>query len=143
MKSDLEPESYGPASFAWPATEEFAEWLKADQANLDHWSEIVKHLVSGGGEMLPPDLMAKAKNLAARHHETRCLKKLQGKFKEIERAMLLPPPGAMPVEDRLSRLNAIMDEITDILLETPEPHRTTYLNRVLPARDWLRAYPVE
>jgi len=141
MKADLEPESSGPAGFEWPATEEFAEWLKADPANLEQWSEIVKHLVSGGGGALPPDVLAKARSLAARHHEARCLKKLQDKFKEIERAMQ-PPPGSMQLEDRLSRLNTIMDEITDLLLETPEPHRTKYLQRVLPARDWLRAYPV-
>lgn len=142
MKSDLEPESSGPAGFAWPATEEFAEWLKADPANLELWSRIVKQLlVQGGGGVLPPDLLAKARALAARHHEARCLKKLQDKFREVEQAML-PPPGSMQLEERLARLNAIMDEITDLLLETPEPHRTQYLQRVLPARDWLRAYPV-
>ena len=59
MKSDLEPESSGPAGFAWPATEEFAEWLKADPANLEQWSEIVKQLVAGGGGALPPDVLAK------------------------------------------------------------------------------------
>jgi hypothetical protein len=141
MKSDLEPESSGPAGFAWPATEEFAEWLKADPANLEQWSEIVKQLVAGGGGALPPDVLAKARALAARHHEARCLQQLQAKIKEVELVML-PPPGSMQVEDRLSQLNAIMDEITDLLLETPEPHRTKYLKRVLPARDWLRAYPV-
>ncbi len=142
MKSNLEFESSAPAQFAWLASEEFAEWLRSDPTNLEQWAQVVEFLTQGRGGELPPDMLAKANDLIARHHESNCLKKVQAKLKEIE-SIMLPPPGSMNFEDRFAQLNTVLDEFTDILLETPEPHRSKYLKRVLPAREWLRNYTAD
>lgn len=139
MKSNIEFESSAPAQFAWPASEEFVEWLRSDPENLEQWAQVVGFLAQGRGEELPPVILAKAKDLIARHQAASCLKRVQAKLDEIE-TIMLPPPGTMNFENRFAQLNQVMDELTDILLETPEPHRSKYLKRVLPAREWLRNY---
>ncbi|MCX6896267.1 MAG: hypothetical protein NTZ16_12375 [Verrucomicrobia bacterium] len=49
----------------------------------------------------------------------------------------------MLAADRLAQCNARMDELTDALLETPEPHRTKFLKEVLPLRERFRAMKVD
>jgi len=43
------------------------------------------------------------------------------------------------VEDGLAQANAFVDELTDAMLELPEPHRTRFLKEVLPLRERIRA----
>jgi|GEM_PF-4486595 len=139
MKLKIAFERSAPVTIQWPNSDTFMEWLRSDPANLKQWAQVAEHLTQGHGEGLAPDILAKANDLIARHHEAVCLKRVHAKLKEME-TIMLPPPGTMSFEDRFAQLNQVMDELTDILLETPEPHRTKYLNRVVPAREWLRNY---
>lgn len=58
------------------------------------------------------------------------------------RKVATAPPGSMLAEERLERCNALADEMTDLLLETPEPHRNKLLKMVLSTREKVRALKV-
>ncbi|HTX22134.1 MAG TPA: hypothetical protein VMD27_09815 [Candidatus Aquilonibacter sp.] len=49
------------------------------------------------------------------------------------------PASTISVEDGLAQANAFVDELTDAMLELPEPHRTRFLKEVLPLRERIRA----
>lgn len=142
MNSNPEPENSSGKDFEWPFVEEFAKWLNADPENYEHWSRIVEEAAKGGYGELTPDLRAAAEHFVAKRHEAECIKAVQTKFTALQDIMLRPA-GSMSAEDRLAQCNALMDELTDALLETPEPHRDSLLKQVLPLREFVRSLKVE
>ena len=123
-----------------PSEEEFAQWLKADPKNYEEWSGIIERAAQA--ESAAPEMRALAQKAVAKRREAQSIKAVQDKFKALGEVMQRPA-GTTLAEERLAQCNAIMDEITDALLETPEPHRTGFLKEVLPLREQLRAVKLE
>lgn len=124
----------------WPSSEEFEKWLKADPKNFEAWSKMVERAAQD--ESAAPELRDLALKAVAKRRQAQSLKAVQDKFKAFGEIMQRPG-GTMLAEERLAQCNAIMDEITDALLETPEPHRTRFLKELLPLREQLRAVKLE
>lgn len=139
MSINPEPEDACPDQFEWPSIEEFAAWLKADPANLASWLQIIKQSLENDRGQLPPEMRAAAEQALAAHHSQGCVKIVQDKLAKIQ-AIMRCPPGSMLAEDRLGQVKTHVDEITDLLLEVNEPHRTNLLKNVLPIREWLHTY---
>lgn len=123
-----------------PSEEEFGKWLKADPKNFEEWSRVMERIAQY--ESVAPEIRALAQKAVAKRREAQSIKVVQDKFEALAEVMRRPA-GTMLAEERLAQCNAIMDEITDAMLETPEPHRTRFLKALLPMREWLRAVKLE
>ena len=109
---------------------EFMGRVKVDRRNLaamDSLAELVgaSELGRAGAE-----LRAQSDKLVANRCERVALALVEAKMWALT-AVLGRPPGTMDASDRLARTNQIMDELTDELLKTPEPHRTRFLKELL------------
>jgi hypothetical protein len=140
MNSESESKNPGEADDKLPSMEEFGEWLKADPKNFEEWAVMLERFAQD--ESAPPEVRAAARQTLAKRREARCLDRVQRLFVEIL-TLMQRPAGSMAAEDRLSQCNALMDEVTDALLETPEPHRTKFLKVLVPMREQVRALKVE
>ena len=67
--------------------------------------------------------------------------RILNKLQEVIRLMS-PPVGPMPIEERLAKINALMDEILDDCLDLSEPTRTTILKEYVSVREQIRAIKV-
>jgi len=136
------PESADKPAFEWPSTEEFGAWLKADPKNQEWWLGVIERSLKGEYGEITPEMRAAAQTAVTSRQTARSLELVVDKFREF-RETAQSPPGAMTAEERLARCNAIMDELTDALLETPEPHRSNFLKQLLPLRERVRALKVQ
>ena len=121
-----------------PSSEEFERWLKADPANAAEFYAILKRTALGEFGDLTPKVRASAQAAIGKREEHRCIEIVSNKMKALMEVMSRPP-GTMRAQERLDQCNALADEVTDALLETPEPHRTRFLKVLLPLREQLRA----
>ena len=81
-----------------------------------------------------PEILARALKAAVAHP-------VVGPFwrKVVElQALITSPAGTMDAEDQIKEFNRIVDELTDLGLEVPEPPRTRLLKDLLPIRDKAR-----
>jgi hypothetical protein len=138
MNPQPDPTNPDNQNFELPSVKEFGEWLKADQEIYEWWQGVIERCVKGEYGELPPEMFAAAERALAKRKEALCVKAVGDKFKALME-LTQQPADMMLAEDRLAQANAMMDEITDALLETPEPHRTAFLKQVLPLREKLRA----
>ena len=79
-------------------------------------------------------LEAAAQFVAFRKQE-RALRAAREKSLEIVQLITRPAPG--PEEERFARLKVLYDELSDVLLDAPEPHRTQFMQRVTQLRDQM------
>lgn len=138
MDSNSEFSNSGGADNELPSDEEFAKWLKAEPKNFEEWSRIVERIARGEYQGLTPESRAAAQKAVAQCREVRGIEVVKAKMAAIMQVMQRPA-GSMLAEERLAQCNALLDELIDALLETPEPHRTTLLKQVLPVREEIRA----
>jgi hypothetical protein len=142
MNSNPEPANSGGLDDKFPTSEEYAKWLKADPANAEHCTRIIERVAKGEYGELTPELRVAAEKAVAKFQEARSIGIVSDKFKALM-AVMQAPAGSMLAEERLAQCNALMDELTDALLETSEPHRTGFLKQVLPLREQIRALKVD
>jgi pyruvate/oxaloacetate carboxyltransferase len=74
--------------------------------------------------------------------EQAAIRLVDGKMRALS-DVIERPGGTMRAEDRLAQMQALVEEITDALLETPEPHRTSLLKDFLPVRESVRQMKIE
>ena len=125
-----------------PSTEEFGLWLKSDPAHMLDFVNIIKQHVEKDDGKLPREFVDKARGLIRTAKLARDMGAIQQKMKMFQE-LIQRPGGTMAAEDRLAQANAILDELTDDMLELPEPHRTRFLEKLLPMREKLRAIRIE
>ena len=123
------------------SAEEFDQWVRADPRNLAAMESLAELVVSTEPGVADEELRKQSESLLANRRERVALTLVEAKMLALS-AVLRRPPGTMYASDRLAQANQIMDELTDGLLETPEPHRTKHLKELLPMRDQLRAIKV-
>ena len=121
---------------------EFDKWVKADPRNLAAMESLAELVMASEPGHADPELRKQSESLLANRRERVALALVEAKMLALM-AVMGRPPGTMYAPDRLAQANQIMDELTDQLLETPEPHRTKYLKEMLPMREQLRAIKVE
>jgi len=78
-----------------------------------------------------------AKAAVVVQHEQRCLQTITDKTKALMGILRQPPDELAPDERRKQSL-ALAEEITNIILELPEPHRSALAKLYLPMWEKLR-----
>jgi hypothetical protein len=117
--------------------EEFMERMK-DPAQQKILLELMRKTVAGEHGDVPPELLASAQLALDKQREQEALTLVTTKFHALM-AVMERPGGTMVAEERLRLCQEAMEDLTNTLLETPEPHRTNYLKVVVPMREKLKA----
>jgi len=117
--------------------EEFFEWSR-DSENRKALREEAARAARGDYPELSPEQRAAARVCMEKMIEQDHLELVNAKMKELVK-LFKKPVGSMRAEDRLAECRRLFDELTDDLLETPEPHRSRFLKRILPMRDRIHA----
>ncbi len=136
MNSD--PENRRPVS-ARPQLAEFEQWLKAHPENFAKWMRVIEQAAAGEFGELTPELRASVADALSKRQVARGMEIVRVTFKELVEVLVGTDGQALPAEERLVRASQLMDQITDALLETPEPYRTRFLTELLPLRGQIRA----
>ena len=113
------------------ADADFQRWLEADPANQQYFNELMKNILGGEYGKIPPELHAAARRVGAKLHEQRCLKTVADKTKALMAILQQPVAGAVAAE-RMQECQALTEEITNVILELPEPHRSALLKLYVP-----------
>lgn len=122
-----------------PRSEEFERWLRADPANWAKFEALLKRAdLDDCLSDLPPEARDRAQATLAKREEYRNLAEVTAKMEKLREMMRREVDGTS-IQENLAACNALTDEAVDALLETPEPHRTTFLQALLPLREKLRA----
>lgn len=141
MNTDPPPPSPLPPADGVMSPEQFREWLR-----LPGNQEKFYQLMAKFNQPLPPDAspeeVAKLASLAEKTKVVLALAPFQRKLDEL-RAVMQRPPGTMLAEDRLAQCRALVEELTDALLDVPEPHRTHHFKQLLPLREKFLAIKVD
>ena len=133
MSDNFDPAGEGTASDA-----AFQEWLKADPANRQYVAELMEDILGGEYGKIPPELHEAARRVGAKLHEQRCMKTIADKTKALM-GILRQPKEMLPAADRAQQCAALAEEITNTILELPEPHRSALLKLYVPMWDKIRA----
>lgn len=115
----------------------FKQWLEADPTNQQYFTELMEDILGGEYGRIPPELHDAARKVTAKLHEQRCMKTIADKTKALME-ILARPPEALLADERRKQSQALADEITDVILELPEPHRSTLGKLYLPMWEKLR-----
>ena len=137
-ESDPENPKTGESEDGLPSLEEFARWIAEDPANIAEFEQLVERVARGEFAGVSPEMRSAAHAFLAKRHEERCLEVVNQKFRALEE-VAKRPAGSMRAKDRLKQTQGLVEEITDALLDTPEPHRTRFLRQLLPIREQIRA----
>lgn len=141
MPLDPETPAAGESDDGWPSVEEFARWLAEDPAHLAAFEKLTGRIARGELGDVPAEMLGAIRAFMAKRHEERCLAVVSGKLKALQEVMQRPA-GTMRAKDQLAECKGLMEEITDALLDTPEPHRTRFLKELVPVREKLRTLQV-
>jgi len=115
----------------------FKHWLAAAPGNQQYFTELMEDILGGEYGKIPPELHAAARNVAAKLHEQRCLKTIADQTKVLME-ILQRPPDVLVAEERTKQCQALAEEITNVILELPEPHRSKLAKLYLPMWEKLR-----
>lgn len=132
MSDDL-----NPMAAAALADEEFKKWLAADPVNQQYFSEISAGILGGDYGKLPPELHTAARQMVANQHEQLYLRLVTEKTKALME-ILQRPKETMLADERAKQCQALTTEITNVILELPEPHRSALLKLYVPMWAKLR-----
>jgi len=121
--------------------EEFNEWMK-NPANAEKFYKLVAEFNPPVPPDALPEVAAKLRSLADKRMLFLALAPVRRKLDAL-REVMLRPAGTMLAEDRMSQCRSLMEELTDALLELPQPHRTTHLKQLLSIREKIMAMKVD
>jgi len=130
MNDDLNPTADGAMS-----EKEFKQWLAADPANEKYFTEMAEDILGGEYGKLPSELHIAARKVVTKQHEQRCMRQITEKTKALME-ILQRPKGTMLADERAKQCQALTEEITNTILELPEPHRSTLLKIYVPM--WVK-----
>ena len=135
MSSNLnpapEPPDQQPVASEAVSDDAFKQWLAADPENQQHFAEIAEDILGGEYGKLPPELHLAARRVVTKFNEQRSMRLVTEKTKTLM-AILQQPLGSMPSDERKKQCQTLAEEITNTILELPEPHRSALLKIYVP-----------
>jgi hypothetical protein len=114
---------------------EFAEWIKHPQ-NQRKLQNHIKNVLGGEYSGSTPEMIESAKFALAKLRETKLIESVQGKV--IQLAELMRQATVRSPREVLEESKVLMEEVTDAMLDVPEPKRTVFMKVLLPIREQLR-----
>lgn len=122
----------------WPSLKDFIGWTQDDPAGFTQWEGVARRVESGELTDQTPEFHASLATFVAFRKQMRALEITRAKAKEImevaQAALVADPDGKL-----LARFKVLWDEMTDAMLDVPEPHRTQFFERVAPLREKIKA----
>jgi hypothetical protein len=132
-----------PSSRALPTIEEAERLIGGDAVKRRALEDAKKGLKSSQYDTFPPEFRQMLDTVAgAAIRFQRSFKESMVKMDQINKLMALSP-NAIPLKERLEKLNVLFDEVTDLMLDYPEPERTEFMKVVVKYRDTVRALKAE
>jgi hypothetical protein len=128
-RMDLPPE--------WPSLEAFTKWTQENPEGLDRWETVMRRVGLGEDGDLTPEVREAAAKFVTLRSQQRALAAVSAKLRELVQVMQAPP-GAYAGDERLMRINALFEEVTDLLLDVPEPRRTRFFGVLAPLRERVK-----
>ena len=126
-----EPPDQHPTANEVLSDDALKQWLAADPSNQQHFDEIAEDILGGEYGKLPPELHSAARRVVTKFNEQRSMRLVTEKTKTLM-AILQQPLGSMPSDERKKQCQALAEEITNTILELPEPHRSALLKIYVP-----------
>ena len=121
-----------------PSVEEFAKWLQQDPANVETHSQILERACAGELGELPVEFLDRARAVLLKRRQAKAVELVGQKLKSMM-ALLQQSVGSMRADDLLAQCHSLLEEVTDALLDVPEPKRTELFQKFLPIRDMVAA----
>ena len=121
--------------------EDFANWAQVP-ANAAKLEAYARRALAGEMEEMSPETRAGLAEWLAIHELQTKLRAIRAKAAELM-TVAARPPGSMDADERLRLCQRLMDEITDAMLDVPEPHRTELFQHLLPAREFVRSLKID
>lgn len=137
-----EKSSAGESQDDSPSVEEFAQWLSEDPANIEKHHRHLERAVAGEFGELPAEFLTAASAVLAKRRQEKLLQPIREKVESLK-ALLERPAGSMRADERLAQCQSLMEEVTDALLDVPEPHRTQLFQKFLPIREMIARLKAE
>ena len=125
-----------------PSVEEFAKWLTEDPTNTEKYCQTLERACAGEFPELPAEFLEKARELLVKRRHAKAVQLVGQKLKSMM-ALLERPVGSMRADERLAQCQSLMDEVTDALLDVPEPKRTQLFQQFLPIREMVARLKVD
>ena len=115
--------------------EEFKAWVMVPE-NMQRWQEWLERFPTT--VKVPPEMAEAVQVFQEKRRVAVAVKRVVEKIAELQ-ALMRRPAGSMLAEERMAQCHALLDEIADLALETPEPHRTQILKGFVPLREQIKA----
>ena len=120
---------------------EFAEAMR-DPEFFEQTMEQWRRILRGEFGEIPAEARAQIETAVRKADEQAAIALVTGKMHALLH-LLERPAGSMLAEDRLAQCQALVEEITDALLDTPEPHRSEFMTDFVPLREALLALKIK
>ncbi len=126
----------------WASLEEFLKWGSEKPNAVRHLELVARRIELGELEEFPPEVRATAGRFTVLRRQQVALTASKTKAVEIMQ-VIQAPAGDYSVNERIERVKALFDELSDVLLSVPEPHRTRFFGQLSPLRERLQAMEPE
>lgn len=126
----------------WPSVEDFLKWGAEKPDAVRHLEQVARRVELGEFGDLTPELLEAAGRFTAMRRQQAALIAAKAKAVEIMQ-VIQAPADDFSVKERFQRVKTLFDELSDVLLNVPEPHRTQFFNQIAPLREKLKAIKPE
>ena len=120
----------------WPDLAEFISWAEDEPQAFQDWETVLLYLEAGDDEGITPQIRADAAQFVLFRKQMRAVRAAQAKSREIKQ-VLQPRAGTVDESVRTQRLQALLGELTDLLLDLPDSDRRQFLPGLTAYREKL------
>ena len=110
----------------WPNLGEFISWAEDEPQAFRDWETVLRYLEAGDDEGITPQIRADAAQFVVFRKQMQAVRAVLAKGREIKQA-LKPPAGTVDESERVRRLQALLSEMSDLLLDLPDEDRRQFL----------------
>ena len=118
----------------WPDLKEFMAWADDEPEGFHNWEILAARLAAGLEQKMPAPLRAEVGRFVVFRKQRQAANAIMAQAKQF-RPLFENPPADMPPEEELRLKKQIMDDLSDLLLDLPEPLRSELLQKLTPMRE--------
>ena len=120
----------------WPNLGEFISWAEDEPQAFRDWETVLRYLEAGDDEGITPQIRADAAQFVLFRQQMKAVQAVLAKNREIQQ-VLQPPAGSVDESARVRRLQALLNELSDLLLDLPDSDRRQFLPGLTAYREKL------
>ena len=127
-----------PLLGGWPDLKEFIAWADDEPEGFRNWEILAARLEAGLDQKIAAPLRAEAGRFVVFRKQRQAVMDISAHGQKI-REFYQNPPAQMTPEERLRVSKQMMDDLSDLLLDIPEPLRSQQLQKLTPMREKMAA----